>query len=205
MDHGFHGRTLATMSASGKPAWEALFEPKVPGFTKVSLGDIEAVKQAVTPRTVAVMLEPIQGEAGVFMAGDEFLRELRRITRELGILLIADEIQTGVGELTLPRPRARRVEPDIVTLIRPRRRRPDRGARRSRARAVRLRRPGRHVRERAHGRRRMRGRRDGAGARVPATVAERAVTSRMALEATTDLITRRGARPRPPSRRAQEP
>ncbi len=117
MDHGFHGRTLATMSASGKPAWEALFEPKVPGFTKVPLGDIEAVKQAVTPRTVAVMLEPIQGEAGVFMAGDEFLRELRRITRDLGILLIADEIQTGVGRTGrfLDCEHAG-VEPDIVTL-----------------------------------------------------------------------------------------
>ena len=55
MDHGFHGRTLATMAASGKPGWDALFEPKVPGFKKVSFADLEAVKQAVTPATVAVM------------------------------------------------------------------------------------------------------------------------------------------------------
>jgi acetylornithine/N-succinyldiaminopimelate aminotransferase len=97
MDHGFHGRTLATMAASGKPAWETLFEPKVSGFTKVPLGDLDAVKRAITPRTVAVMLEPIQGEAGVYPAGDEFLRGLRAVTEEAGLLLILDEIQTGIG------------------------------------------------------------------------------------------------------------
>ena len=97
MDHGFHGRTLATMAASGKAAWEALFEPKVSGFTKVPLGDLDAVKGAITPRTVAIMLEPIQGEAGVYPAGDEFLRGLRALTAEAGLLLILDEIQTGIG------------------------------------------------------------------------------------------------------------
>jgi acetylornithine/N-succinyldiaminopimelate aminotransferase len=97
MDHGFHGRTLATMAASGKPAWEALFEPKVPGFAKVPLGDLDAVKRAITARTVAVMLEPIQGEAGVYPAGDEFLRGLRAVTTAAGLLLILDEIQTGIG------------------------------------------------------------------------------------------------------------
>ncbi|HKX06028.1 MAG TPA: acetylornithine transaminase [Methylomirabilota bacterium] len=97
MDHGFHGRTLATMAASGKAAWEALFEPKVSGFTKVPLGDLGAVKGAITPRTVAVMLEPIQGEAGVYPAGDEFLRGVRALTAEAGLLLILDEIQTGIG------------------------------------------------------------------------------------------------------------
>jgi acetylornithine/N-succinyldiaminopimelate aminotransferase len=117
MDHGFHGRTLATMAASGKPAWEALFEPKVGGFTKVPLGDLDAVKRAITPLTVAVMLEPIQGEAGVYPAGDGFIRGLRAVTREAGLLLILDEIQTGIG-------RTGRffafehagVEPDILTL-----------------------------------------------------------------------------------------
>jgi acetylornithine/N-succinyldiaminopimelate aminotransferase len=97
MDHGFHGRTLATMAASGKAAWEALFEPKVSGFPKVPLGDLDAVKGAITPQTVAVMLEPIQGEAGVYPAGDEFLRGLRALTVEAGLLLILDEIQTGIG------------------------------------------------------------------------------------------------------------
>jgi len=78
MEHAFHGRTLATMSASGKPGWGTLFEPKVPGFRKVPLGDLDAVARAIDERTVAVMLEPIQGEAGVFEAGDDFLRELER-------------------------------------------------------------------------------------------------------------------------------
>ncbi len=97
MDHGFHGRTLATMSASGKAGWDKLFEPKVPGFPKVSLNDLAAVERAIGPKTVAVMLEPIQGEAGVYEATDAFLRDLRALTKQRGILLILDEIQTGVG------------------------------------------------------------------------------------------------------------
>jgi acetylornithine/N-succinyldiaminopimelate aminotransferase len=96
--HGsFHGRTLATMAASGKPAFERLFEPKVPGFRKVPLNDLEAMAAAVGERTVAVMLEPIQGEAGVIPATDEYLRAVRDLTRERGVLLILDEIQTGIG------------------------------------------------------------------------------------------------------------
>jgi acetylornithine/N-succinyldiaminopimelate aminotransferase len=98
MGHGFHGRTLATMAASGKPQWEHLYEPKVSGFVKVPLNDLGAVlESAISTRTVAVMLEPIQGEAGVFEARDEFLRDLRALTRERGVLLILDEIQTGIG------------------------------------------------------------------------------------------------------------
>jgi acetylornithine/N-succinyldiaminopimelate aminotransferase len=97
MEHGFHGRTLATMSASGKPQWERLFEPKVPGFPKVRLNDVEQVERAVTANTAAVMLEPIQGEAGVLVTSDAFLRDLRSLTRRAGILLILDEIQTGMG------------------------------------------------------------------------------------------------------------
>jgi acetylornithine/N-succinyldiaminopimelate aminotransferase len=97
MDHGFHGRSLAAMSASGKPHWEHLFEPKVPGFPKVALNDLTQVERAITNKTVAVMLEPIQGEAGVFVASDEFLRGLRALTRREGLLLILDEVQTGIG------------------------------------------------------------------------------------------------------------
>jgi acetylornithine/N-succinyldiaminopimelate aminotransferase len=93
----FHGRTLATMSASGKAAFAPLFEPKVPGFSKVPLNDLEALTAAITERTVAVMLEPIQGEAGVIPADDAYLRAVRDLTRERGVLLILDEIQTGVG------------------------------------------------------------------------------------------------------------
>jgi acetylornithine/N-succinyldiaminopimelate aminotransferase len=97
MDHGFHGRTLATMAASGKPQWEQLYEPKVPGFIKVTLNDLDAVAAAITPRTAGVMLEPIQGEAGVYEATIPFLQGLRALTRERGVLLILDEIQTGIG------------------------------------------------------------------------------------------------------------
>jgi acetylornithine/N-succinyldiaminopimelate aminotransferase len=96
-DQGFHGRTLATMAASGKPQWEHLFPPKVEGFVKVPLGDISQVERAISADTVAVMLEPIQGEAGVFGAGNDFLRDLQALTRREGLLLILDEIQTGIG------------------------------------------------------------------------------------------------------------
>ena len=117
MEHGFHGRTLATMAASGKPGWDTLFQPKVSGFPKVPLGDLEAVRKAVTPETVAVMLEPIQGEAGVFVAADDWLRELRKLTRDLGILLILDEIQTGIGRTgRMYGYEHAGIEPDIVTL-----------------------------------------------------------------------------------------
>lgn len=96
-DHGFHGRTLATMAASAKPQWEHLFAPKVEGFAKVPLGDISQVERAISVDTVAVMLEPIQGEAGVFCADTDFLRDLRALTRRQDLLLIFDEIQTGIG------------------------------------------------------------------------------------------------------------
>jgi acetylornithine/N-succinyldiaminopimelate aminotransferase len=96
-DGAFHGRTLATMSASGKPQWKDLYEPKVPGFVRVPVNDLAAVRRAIGPNTAAVMLEPIQGEAGVVPFALEFLRELRDLTQELGVLLTLDEIQTGIG------------------------------------------------------------------------------------------------------------
>ncbi|HLN07647.1 MAG TPA: acetylornithine transaminase [Xanthobacteraceae bacterium] len=117
MDHGFHGRTLATMSASGKPQWEHLFEPKVPGFRKAELNDLGSVERLIGPATVAVMLEPIQGEAGVFPAADEFLRDLRELTRREGLLLILDEIQTGIGRTgTFFAFEHAGIAPDIMTL-----------------------------------------------------------------------------------------
>jgi acetylornithine/N-succinyldiaminopimelate aminotransferase len=96
-EDAFHGRTLATMSASGKPQWKDLFEPKVAGFVRVRKNDIQAVRQAISPRTAGVMLEPIQGEAGVMPFTLDFLRELRHLTDEAGVLLVLDEIQTGIG------------------------------------------------------------------------------------------------------------
>jgi acetylornithine/N-succinyldiaminopimelate aminotransferase len=113
----FHGRTLATMSASGKAAFEPLFEPKVPGFVKVPLNDLEAMANAITEQTVAVMLEPIQGEAGVIPATEAYLRAVRRLTRERGVLLILDEIQTGIGRTGLMYAFEHvEARPDILTL-----------------------------------------------------------------------------------------
>lgn len=114
---GFHGRTLATMSASGKKAFEPLFEPKVSGFRKARLNDLGSVKDLISDNTVAVMLEPIQGEAGVWPATDAFLRELRALTRAHGLLLIVDEIQTGMGRTgKLFHYEHAGIEPDIMTL-----------------------------------------------------------------------------------------
>jgi acetylornithine/N-succinyldiaminopimelate aminotransferase len=113
----FHGRTLATMSASGKKAFEPLFEPKVPGFPKARLNDLESVKRLISDKTIGVMLEPIQGEAGVWPATDQFLRDLRALTKEHGLLLIFDEIQTGMGRTgMLFHYEHAGIEPDIMTL-----------------------------------------------------------------------------------------
>ena len=115
--NSFHGRTLATMSASGKKAFEPLFEPKVPGFPKAITNDLESVKRLISDKTVAVMLEPIQGEAGVWAATDQFLQELRALTKQHGLLLIFDEIQTGIGRTgKLFHYEHAGVEPDIMTL-----------------------------------------------------------------------------------------
>jgi acetylornithine/N-succinyldiaminopimelate aminotransferase len=114
---GFHGRTLATMSASGKKAFEPLFEPKVSGFPKAKLNDLASVERLINHNTVAVMLEPIQGEAGVWPASDQFLRDLRELTAAHGLLLIFDEIQTGMGRTgRLFHYEHTGIAPDIMTL-----------------------------------------------------------------------------------------
>lgn len=115
--NSFHGRTLATMSATGKKKWENLFEPKVPGFIHVPLNDFAALKAAVNSRTCAVMLEPIQGEGGVFEVDFDYIRQLRQLCDEQGILLIFDEVQTGLartGKLFAYQHYG--VEPDVMTL-----------------------------------------------------------------------------------------
>jgi acetylornithine/N-succinyldiaminopimelate aminotransferase len=117
MQGGFHGRTLATMSASGKPGWERLFAPQVEGFVKVELNDLAALERVLDAETVAVMLEPIQGEAGVIPARPDFLRGVRALTREQGILMIVDEVQTGIGRTgRLFAHQHHDIEPDIMTL-----------------------------------------------------------------------------------------
>jgi acetylornithine/N-succinyldiaminopimelate aminotransferase len=116
-EHSFHGRTLATMSASGKPGWDTMFAPQVPGFPKAELNDLESVKKLVTDKTVAVMIEPIQGEGGVIPATKEFMHALRKFTKENNILLIADEVQAGCGRTgTLFAYQQYGIEPDIMTL-----------------------------------------------------------------------------------------
>jgi acetylornithine/N-succinyldiaminopimelate aminotransferase len=116
-NHSFHGRTLATMSASGKAGWDKLFAPQVPGFPKAELNDIESVKALINDKTVAVMLEPVQGEGGVIPATPEFLQALRALTAGNGLLLIVDEVQTGVGRTgQLFAYEHAGITPDIMTL-----------------------------------------------------------------------------------------
>jgi acetylornithine/N-succinyldiaminopimelate aminotransferase len=116
-DNSFHGRTLATMSASGKKAFAPLFEPKMPGFPKAITNDLASVERLIGDSTVAVMLEPIQGESGVWPATQGFLQALRALTQTHGLLLIFDEIQTGMGRTgTLFNYQQAGIEPDIMTL-----------------------------------------------------------------------------------------
>lgn len=113
----FHGRTLATMAASDKPGWDTLFAPAVEGFRRVEFGDLAAVEAAIGPDTAAVMLEPVQGEAGVITPPVGFLPGLRKLTQERGVLLILDEIQTGMGRTgPLFAKRHWNIAPDIMTL-----------------------------------------------------------------------------------------
>ncbi|WP_242982101.1 MULTISPECIES: aspartate aminotransferase family protein [unclassified Clostridium] len=115
--NSFHGRTLATMSATGKKIWEDLYEPKVPGFKHVPLNDLEAIKTDITPNTCAIMLEPIQGEGGVNELDKDYIKALRDICKERKILLIFDEVQTGLGRTgKLFAYEHYGIEPDIMTL-----------------------------------------------------------------------------------------
>ena len=115
--NSFHGRTLATMSASGKPGWDTMFAPQVPGFPKAQLNDLDSVAALITAQTVAIMLEPVQGEGGVNPATPEFMQGLRALADKHGLLLICDEVQTGIGRLgTLFGYQHYGVEPDIMTL-----------------------------------------------------------------------------------------
>jgi len=116
-DHSFHGRTLATMSASGKDGWDTMYAPQVPGFPKATLDDLASVERLINERTVAVMLEPVQGEGGVIPASREFMQALRQLTRERNLLLIVDEVQSGMGRTgALFAHQLSDIAPDIMTL-----------------------------------------------------------------------------------------
>lgn len=117
MNHGFHGRTLATMSASGKPGWDKMFAPQVEGFPKAEINDLESVRKLIDDQTVAIMLEPVQGEAGVIPATKEFMQGLRKLADEHKLLFIVDEVQTGMGRTgTMFAYQQSDVVPDIMTL-----------------------------------------------------------------------------------------
>jgi acetylornithine/N-succinyldiaminopimelate aminotransferase len=116
-DNGFHGRTLAAMAISGKPGWDALFPPNVPGFKKVPYGDVDAVVEAISPQTVAIMVEPIQGEAGAVVPPPRYLATLRTIANDLDLVLVFDEVQTGIGRTgRLFASEHESVRPDVMTL-----------------------------------------------------------------------------------------
>ena len=93
----FHGRTLATIAAGGQEKYLEGFGPKAPGFYQVPFGDIAAVKNAITEETAAILIEPVQGEGGIRTVAKEFLQELRALCDEYGLLLVLDEVQSGVG------------------------------------------------------------------------------------------------------------
>lgn len=116
-DHSFHGRTLATMSASGKAGWDTMYAPQVAGFPKAELDNLASVEQLITDKTVAVMLEPVQGEGGVLPASAAFMQGLRALTRKHNMLLIVDEVQSGMGRCgVLFAHQLSDIEPDIMTL-----------------------------------------------------------------------------------------
>ena len=105
------------MAASGKAGWDKLFPPVMPGFTQVPFGDAAAVAEKIHAGTVAVMVEPIQGEAGVIVPPPGYLQALREITERAGILLILDEVQTGIGRTgTMFAFEQHAITPDLVTL-----------------------------------------------------------------------------------------
>ena len=93
----FHGRTLATIAAGGQPKYLEGFGPKVEGFDQVPFGDLDALKSAITDATAAILIEPIQGEGGLRLASRDFLKTLRQLCDEHGLLLILDEVQSGLG------------------------------------------------------------------------------------------------------------
>jgi acetylornithine/N-succinyldiaminopimelate aminotransferase len=95
--NSFHGRTLATLSATGQEKFKKGFDPLVPGFKHVEFNDVDAIEKAITKNTCAVMLEPIQGESGVKIPDPDYMREVRKLCDRYGILLVLDEVQTGMG------------------------------------------------------------------------------------------------------------
>ncbi len=117
MRNSFHGRTLATLTATGQEKVQKGFDPLVPGFSYVAFNDLAEAEKAITAKTAAVMLEPIQAEGGVYVADRTYLKGLRELCRQRDVLLIFDEVQTGMGRTgTLFAYEQFGIEPDIMTL-----------------------------------------------------------------------------------------
>lgn len=95
--NAFHGKTMGSLTATGRDLYRDPFKPLLEGFTHVPYGDAEAIRQAVDTDTAAVILEPIQGEGGIIVPPDGYLRQVKEICEQAGALLIADEVQTGIG------------------------------------------------------------------------------------------------------------
>ena len=113
----FHGRTMATVAATGQPHYQENFTPLLPGFVHVDYDDVEGIMNATSDRTAAVMLEPVQGEGGVNIPADDYLKRVREWCDSQGILLILDEVQTGLGRLgSLFGYQEYGIEPDVMTL-----------------------------------------------------------------------------------------
>jgi acetylornithine aminotransferase/acetylornithine/N-succinyldiaminopimelate aminotransferase len=117
MKDSFHGRTLATVTATGQPKFQVGFSPLLEGFSYVPFNDIPALNNVITEKTCGIMLEPIQGEGGIKIPDDEYLNKVRKICDDRGILMILDEIQVGMGRTgTLFAYEQYKIKPDIVTL-----------------------------------------------------------------------------------------
>ncbi len=117
MEGSFHGRTLATLAATGQTKYRKGFEPEVAGFSHVPFGDLGALEAAITPDTAAVLLEPIQGEGGVRLARPEYFKGVRALCSNTGTLLMLDEVQTGMGRTgKLFAYENYGIEPDVMTL-----------------------------------------------------------------------------------------
>lgn len=117
LKNSFHGRTLTTVAATGQEKYQKPYAPLIPGFKHVVINDIDDIKAAIDDNTCAIMMEPVQGESGVHLADTEYLKEVRKLCDEKNLLLIFDEIQTGIGRTgKLFAYEHSGVQPDIFTL-----------------------------------------------------------------------------------------
>ena len=117
MEHSFHGRTLTTITATAKPKYQEGYEPLPRGFKYVSFNDLEALKENITNKTTAIMLEPVQGEGGVYIADKDYLKGVRDLCDDKNIVLIFDEVQCGMGRTgKMFAYEHYNIRPDILTL-----------------------------------------------------------------------------------------